>query len=454
MRRFAVSMSLIAAVVLTIAFAVLSFRYWDRVFGRESALGYVPFWRWLVLGLIMPAGIWLLVNFGLFGGTPLVPVIAIAQAGGHSWLGLYARGVAGGLLVIASYWTAMSFSKMAVVLACHAESRRELAIVATFLAVLASPLVALCLWHGGLAWTGAALLFWLVPVTHCTVDDAVKPKAGPSYARAVAQMKLGKYEAAEKEVIHQLERREDDIEGWLILAELYASQFGDLAEAERTIQAMCDQPNVNHLQISLALHHLADWYLKFGDNPAGARRALSEIVRRLPQTHFARMAQLRLQQLPATRDEWIRRKQPRSIRMPALKGDLQESDASAKPSLSRSDALRLVDQCVEQLKRDPNDIPAREKLARLFTEDLGKPELGIEQLELLLGIGNIPGTKPAEWLSLLAAWQYRYRQDRPAARRLLEQIIREYPQSVQGFAAQRWLNLLEMEERSLSTKPS
>lgn len=445
-------MILCTAVILAAGFAALTFQYWARIYGPDRALGPVSFRRWLILGLIIPCVFWMVLNAGLFGLAPLIPKIAVAQARGDSWLTLYDRGAAAGLLIVSSWWAAMSFLILSTAILVFAESRRELAILATFLAMLAAPFAAVCLWGGGLTWVGIALLFWLVPLTHCTADEVAKPKPVPMYARAVAQMKLGKYEAAEEEVIRQLEKREDDVEGWLILAELYASQFGDLGGAERTILALCDQPNVTSLQISLALHRLADWYLKLADDPVGARRALNGVLQRLPQTHFARMAQIRLQQLPATREEWLKQKQPKSIRLPTLRGDLQEADPHAKPILSRSDALKLVEECVDRLKRNPDEIPAREKLARLFAEELGKPELGIEQLELLLGMGNRPGAKPGEWLSLLAAWQYRYRHDRPEARRLLERIIQEYPQSVYGFAAQRWLNLLDMEERMAAAR--
>jgi len=41
----------------------------------------------------------------------------------------------------------------------------------------------------------------------------------------------------------------------------------------------------------------------------------------------------------------------------------------------------------------------------------------------------------------------KYRQDPAAARVRLEQLVREFPQTPQAFAAQRRLNLMEMEER-------
>jgi len=80
-------------------------------------------------------------------------------------------------------------------------------------------------------------------------------------------MKFGKYSEAEWEIIRELEKAEDDLEGWMMLADLYATHFGDLAEAERTILEICDQPRLTSSQLSVALHRLADWQPEAGSGP-------------------------------------------------------------------------------------------------------------------------------------------------------------------------------------------
>ena len=77
----------------------------------------------------------------------------------------------------------------------------------------------------------------------------------------------------------------------------------------------------------------------------------------------------------------------------------------------------------------------------------GEADLAIEQLDLLLAMPDQPVQKSAEWLARSAVWQLKYRQDPAAARVRLEQLVREFPQTSQAFAAQRRLNLMEMEER-------
>jgi len=52
-----------------------------------------------------------------------------------------------------------------------------------------------------------------------------------------------------------------------MLAELYARHFHDLPEADRNDSRACGQPNVTGIQISLALHRLADWHLDLGADP-------------------------------------------------------------------------------------------------------------------------------------------------------------------------------------------
>ena len=97
-------------------------------------------------------------------------------------------------------------------------------------------------------------------------------KTPPMYARAVARMKFGKYSEAEWEIIHELEKCEDDFEGWMMLADLYANNFNDLPEAEQTILEICDQPKTTPSQLSIALHRLADWHLQRAGDPEAARR--------------------------------------------------------------------------------------------------------------------------------------------------------------------------------------
>ena len=107
----------------------------------------------------------------------------------------------------------------------------------------------------------------------------------------------------------------------------------------------------------------------------------------------------------------------------------------------------LANECVEKLKHDPNNVPAREKLARLFAEQLDRADLGIEQINLLLEMPDQEEGRRAEWWGLIAAWQLKYRQDPDAARQILERLVREFPHTPQALAAQRRIRLIDAEQR-------
>jgi hypothetical protein len=272
-------------------------------------------------------------------------------------------------------------------------------------------------------------------------------KAPPMYSRAVAKLKFGKYAEAEWEIIRELEKCEDDFEGWMMLAELYANHFRDLGEAQNTIAEICEHPNVTPSQFSVALHRLADWHLKLGEDPEGARRALQVICDRMPGTHLARMAHLRINQLPQNVDE-LHEQRSSLIALPALGDHLDHETVAPESKLEREKAINLAKACVEKLEADPNDVPSREKLARILAERLDQPERGIEQTWLLLDIPNQPEAKRAEWLSFIGAWQLKHLRDIEAGRKTLEKLVREFPDSLQAMAAQRRLHLMENEAKT------
>ena len=221
--------------------------------------------------------------------------------------------------------------------------------------------------------------------------------------------------------------------------------FPRLGEAEQTVLEICDQPKTTTSQFSVALHRLADWHLKMGEDPEAARRALQMICDRLRGTHLAHMAQLRINHLPANAEELREQHSARPIPLPALGDSLDEAAAPASSELDYGQAVEMATGCVERLKQDPNNIPAREKLARLFSERLDKAELGIEQLTQLLNLPDQPDAKRAEWLSLTAAWHIKYRNDLDNGRKVLERVIREFPESPQAFAARRRIRGIDEE---------
>jgi hypothetical protein len=424
-----------------------AFHYWEPALGKQENARFRPFLRWGLSGLAFPCFLWLFLNLGV---TPVLPPLltdlAFIRNHGVGFHQAYLSRVGFGLFIIGSSWSMVTFLWLLVDIARRLQERRQLWVIAAIWGLIALPFASLTLLLAGWAGLPIALLLWLIPVVHAAVPLVEVHESPPMYARAVAKMKFGKYNEAEWEVIRELEKAEDDFDGWMLLAELYATQFNDLEEADRTIREVCSQPNTSSVQISLAFHRLADWYLKLRSDPVGARRALTEIARLAPGSHVARMAELRLKQLPSTELEVVEQRQTRKIRLPALRDDAFEQKPVDLSPVEARDCAAQANRCVEKLKADPNDVAARERLAILFAEKLGKVEAGIEQLELLLGIPGQPPEKSAEWLSLIAAWHATRRQDIQSYRGTLERLIRDYSGTSHALFARRRLNLMELEE--------
>jgi len=437
-----------AWIVLLVCPLLVAVYYWIRLFEDEPAESRWPLFIWLGKGVILPVIVWFGFNSGLVSGlAPLIPEIAVARSSGIAWAAATLSAVAPGWAAIGSFWAALTLGWLAALIVRRTDFRKNFGSLTLFGVVIIGPFAGLVLYFNGLASSGIAATMVLAPVVHCTIPLVQKKKTHPVYSRAVAKLKLGKYSEAEVAVLRELEKSEDDFEGWMMLADLYANQFNDVTEADHTVRELCRQPNITGVQASIALHRLADWHLKLRDDPVAARSALDALCEKLPGSHFAHMAQQRIRQLPSTREELQEQRKSKPIQLPALSDRMDEGNDAPKLEVDEQSAAGLANQCVEKLKRNPNNVSEREKLARILAEQLGKPILAIEQLELLIGMPEQPASKAAEWLGLIGVWQLNYRHDKDAAKKLFERLIREYPQTAQAFAAQRRLNLLDMEQR-------
>jgi hypothetical protein len=410
---------------------------------------------WSFKGLLVPLTLWIMMNAGIsFDVQPFMPQVQAAQNSGKSWIPVFLHVIAAGSFAIGSYWTAVTLgwilARASTGLGGELRSDFKGLCLASIFGMFL-PALGIVLF-GGWMLLGLAATAMLLPIAGYA-PVLLHPKAmPPMYARAISKMKFGKYPEAELEIIRELEKWEDDFEGWMMLAELYATRFNDVPEAEQTILEICDQPKTTPSQIAVALHRLADWHLNLRDDPDAARRALQVICDRLPGTHLARMAQERISRLPRTAEESREQHKARHVPLPALSEQLDGAAAETAPTLSAGEAASAANQLVERLKENPDNVPAREKLARLFGDQLGEADLAIEQVELLLGMADQPKEKQAEWFSLIAAWQLRHKHNADAARQTMQRLIRDYPRSPQAFAAQRRLSLLDAERRMQQTQ--
>jgi hypothetical protein len=437
-------MVLLAAMVLVVGYVIFLNGLAKGLATKPAAALRAWLRPWAIKGLIVPFFIWMVFNSGLSPRfPPLMPRIDLTPAGAarfHAFVDVAAMG----LLIIGTFWAAISAGWLAAMLGKGVERRQEFNQIALSWSILLVPAGVLICIFGGWGLAGAAVAIWLSPIVRAGFDLMSVSKK-PLYSRAIAKMHSDKYEEAETAVIEELEKCEEDFDGWMMLAELYANHFGDLEGAERLIRDSCDQPATTPSQVAVAFHRLADWHLKIASDPVAARRALEEVCRRYPNSHLERMALLRIDQLPSSREELLEQRETKPVPLPALSCALDYAAAADVPTSNRNQAAARANQCVAKLKQNPDNMSAREELARIFTEQLDKVDLGIEQLQLLLTIKEQPGANAAEWLALLGAWQIKYKHDFSAGRQTLEQLLCDYPRSPQAFAAQRRLNLMDVE---------
>ncbi|PWU14748.1 MAG: hypothetical protein C5B50_16635 [Verrucomicrobia bacterium] len=409
---------------------------------RRAQIGWLA--RWGAKGLVLPCAAWWLLNLGIsWWLQPFMPQIQAAQNSGFPWAPEFLSVAGAGLFIVSSYWTATTLAWVVF------ETGRELEEEAArnFKGLCWTCILGLCLPAivvlalGGWYTVGLAAFILLAPIAGLAprfLGRQVTPTP-PIYARAIARIKFGKYNEAEMEIIKELEKSEEDFDGWMMLAELYANHFNDLQEAEQTVLGICEQPVTSPSQLSVALHRLADWQLKTGRDPEAARRALQMICDRLPGTHLAHMAQLRIAQLPASIEELSEREHAPPIPLPALGDHFDEAAEAADSAVAIQRATEAANACVDRLNQDPDNVAAREKLARLLAEKLGQPDRGIEQLTLLFQVPGQEARRRSEWLSWIAAWHLKYRGDRVAGRAALERIVREFPDTPQAIAARQRL---------------
>jgi hypothetical protein len=445
-------MALLGAIIILAGVWMAVSDLWGRLPKAPAASLRQWFQVWAIKGLAAPLLVWLLFNSGVSRFfPPLMGRIQMAPPGLDTFLA-FLDASATGLFFIASFWSAATFAWLVSVLAQRTDDRRQFAQACWESSLFSAPVAVLIVWGFGWNAAGVAGVVWLLPVYHGTVPLGFPAKTAPLYSRAITKMHGDKYRDAEVAVIEELEKSEEDFHGWMMLAELYARHFDDLAGAERIIRETCALPEATASEVCVAFQRLADWHLQLAADPVAARASLAEISRLYPDTHMSRMAQMRLNQLPRTKEEWRESQAHKPISLPALGNHLDLPPASSGTAIDRKEAAARANECVRKLQLDPDNMPAREELARILAERLDKSAGAIEQIEQLLSMPGISADKAAHWMGLIAAWQIKYQGDLPAGRATLERLIARYPESSQAFGARRRITLMAMEARILAAR--
>jgi len=411
------------------------------------------FLLWCFKGALVPVIIWFLMNAG---SHPLIPPLnhqiqRMITSGNpvqalviQTWHGAWC---------VALFWTILSFTWYWVAIYRCSPTPEDLVIFGVLTGLVAAIPSLLTYYLFGPAATGMVIALWTMTLAlHALHAFRSIKKAAPAYSRAIGKIKFGKYAEAEQVIIAELEKCHTDFDGWMMLSELYANQFQDLAEAERSILELIEDPATTLPQVSIALNKLADWHLVLRKDPDSARRVLQMICDRMPDTLLARNANNRIQGLPANRTELEELHHQRVISLPHM----EEGTASpfrrdpTTPQFAQPkhpELLETIRVCVEQLTRDPNDVATREELARLYAEELGQFDAGAAQLALLIAMPRQDAAKIPGWIMLMGQWHAREHGHDTKFREILHRLIEEYPQSKKAFDAQRHLSILQTQDR-------
>jgi len=273
-------------------------RFWEPLL----AVGCLPtesrLWLWALKGVAIPMLLWLGFNFLLIPGhVATMPKVALAGAQAGTWTRIALELLFPALPLVASGWAAATLAWLVTRMVLHTESRNEILGAGIFWGLVLSPVAALILFSFGWSGVGIALIVMLLPVLRDLLALGQPKRLPPAYERALERLKRGDHSAAEVEIIRQLEKRENDFEGWMLLAGIYAKHFGDLAEAERTVREVCRQPTITRREYCTALMQLGEWHLQLRFDTAAARAVWSEVCERFPHTEFADTARRRIERL-------------------------------------------------------------------------------------------------------------------------------------------------------------
>jgi hypothetical protein len=441
-------MSFFIHTLFMVSFVWMVFHFWQQLplIGAETLkTRQRDFMEWTAKGVAAPLMVWLFMNLGLTSWLPpVLPEVDAAKNSGGFWLGAALRAFGPAMSVIVSFWAAISLVGLVLQIRQRTADRARFNGTILLWTACMWPVGGLILWISGGSGLGFAVVAWLAPIVHGSLPQMEKQPYAPSYSQAIAKLKFGKYSEAEWEIIQELEQCENDFNGWMMLAELYAVHFHDFKQAEQTVIDLCEQSDIQPSDACVALHRLADWYLQLQNDPQGARRCMEAIRRRYPKTHLDRMAALRLKRMPHTREEWLEAQRRPTVHLPALHDELDEAEGEV--AAAGGEARQKAELYSQKLVRDPNDAAAREAFARALAQ-LDKIAAAIEQIDLLLQMQGQLSTRRAEWMGLKAAWMMKRTPESPEVMRLLRRIIRDFPNSAQAMAAQRRIFLLEERAR-------
>lgn len=259
----------------------------------------------------------------------------------------------------------------------------------------------------------------------------------PLYSVAEARRKQGRFQEALIELGHELEKFPEDFSGQFLRAEIQAENLNDLPAAEVTVEKILQQPGHHPRNISLVLNCLADWQLKFEQDPEKARATLKRIPELFPESEYSYKALQRIAHLATPGRALPIPDRPRMVLKTRPRGEI------AQPA-SEPDSQDNIDSWLAQLQENPVNDELREKLALEYAGKDGAIPLAREQLELLINQPHSTHKQVSRWLHLLTDIYIRSGEVE-AARSTLQRILERFPGTALEQTARKRLMTLALE---------
>jgi outer membrane protein assembly factor BamD (BamD/ComL family) len=282
------------------------------------------------------------------------------------------------------------------------------------------------------------------PLTSFYDGGSQEVEERPFYAIARAKQKRGNYPQAVAEIRKQLHRFPEDYEGWMLLAEIYANDLKDKNAAIECVEEILRHENHNAKNVAFALNRAADWHLSVSSDREAARECLQQIIARFPGSELAHSAEQRIAHLTTDRMLAEQKERPRLVlthhdEYIGLRGEV------ADPRPAAEDPATAAGRLVGRLTEFPQDVEAREELAKIYASHYQRMDLASDQVEQLVASPGVGPKEVTRWLNMLADFHVRVDQDKLAAEGALRRVVQLYPKSAVAAQAEQRIAYLETE---------
>jgi tetratricopeptide (TPR) repeat protein len=302
-------------------------------------------------------------------------------------------------------------------------------------------------------WAGSITDFCAKPFSSLYDGGDEPPEPKPLYSMAMAKRKRNKPLEAVMAIREQLAKFPNDYEGVVMLAQIQAEDLKDLPSAEMTVNHFCEWDQAPSPQVAALLTQLADWHLKFFQDPHSARAALERIVEKYPDTDLALVAKQRIAHLGGTTKTLMATHERGAIFVPEGEKNVGLLESSAHLVPAETSPGETAGAYVKHLQEHPDDTEAREKLAIIYARHYQRLDLAAAELEQMIEEPNHPPKRTAHWLNLLADLQIHGGADYEVARATLEKIVERFPDYAVAEVARTRLAHLKLEFKALGTTP-